>query len=141
MRTEPIESGWTPPESFEEYRLVRLLGRGAMGRVYLAHDLLLDRQVAIKFVARQELSPGAREQFFREARAVAARPLNAFIESTGAGCPSIRTVDGSFTDPDTEREPPGAWVSSRFRLSYVATATASSICSDMRFPAGSWTFA
>ena len=61
---------WTPPEAFEEYRLVRLLGRGAMGQVYLAHDTLLDRPVAVKFIQAAE-NPGARERFFIEARAIA----------------------------------------------------------------------
>ena len=61
---------WSPPDEFEEYRLVRLLGRGAMGMVYLAHDTLLDRAVAVKFVRAAE-DPAARERFFLEARAIA----------------------------------------------------------------------
>src|SRR5690349_19800027 len=61
---------WTPPETIEEYRLVRLLGRGAMGEVYLAHDSLLDRAVAVKFVQAAD-DPHARDRFFEEARAVA----------------------------------------------------------------------
>src|SRR5512142_2495505 len=32
------------------YRVVRLIGQGAMGRVYLAHDATLDRHVAIKLL-------------------------------------------------------------------------------------------
>lgn len=32
------------------YRVVRLIGQGAMGRVYLAHDAVLDRHVAIKLL-------------------------------------------------------------------------------------------
>lgn len=63
-------SEWVPPSAFEEYRLVRVIGAGAMGRVYLAHDELLDRAVAIKFVAT-EPDEAAREQFFEEARALA----------------------------------------------------------------------
>ena len=65
-----IVSTWTPPEEFEEYRLVRLLGRGTMGTVYLAHDSLLDRPVAVKFVRAAE-DPAARARFFDEARAIA----------------------------------------------------------------------
>jgi serine/threonine protein kinase len=32
------------------YHVVRLIGQGAMGRVYLAHDAILDRHVAIKLL-------------------------------------------------------------------------------------------
>ncbi|HZJ66842.1 MAG TPA: serine/threonine-protein kinase, partial [Kofleriaceae bacterium] len=65
-----IESDWTPPDEFEEYRLVRLLGRGTMGEVYLARDSLLDRPVAVKFVQAND-DPAARARFFDEARAIA----------------------------------------------------------------------
>jgi serine/threonine protein kinase len=54
------------------YRIVRLLGRGGMGHVYLAIDTTLDRPVALK-VVRAELTanPSNLERFGREARAVA----------------------------------------------------------------------
>ena len=60
-------SEWAPPEEFDEYRLLRPLGRGAMGQVFLAHDALLDRAVAIKFI-RGEPDPSARQRFLIEAR-------------------------------------------------------------------------
>jgi serine/threonine protein kinase len=42
---------WSPPKAFDEYRLLWPLGRGGMGAVYLGHDMLLDRAVAIKFIS------------------------------------------------------------------------------------------
>ncbi|MEI9951142.1 MAG: serine/threonine-protein kinase [Pseudomonadota bacterium] len=38
------------PAQIGRYRIERLLGRGAMGRVLLAHDPVLDRSVAIKLL-------------------------------------------------------------------------------------------
>ncbi|MFM8272663.1 MAG: protein kinase domain-containing protein, partial [Gemmata sp.] len=54
------------------YRVLKQLGRGGMGAVYLALDPRLDRQLALKvmlpeFAANNE----ARERFLREARAAA----------------------------------------------------------------------
>ncbi|HEY8377265.1 MAG TPA: protein kinase [Nannocystis sp.] len=65
----PVE--WDPPETFDEYRLIRLLGRGTMGRVYLAHDTVLDRPVAVKFIGHVAPDVEDRERFLVEARAVA----------------------------------------------------------------------
>ncbi|GEN07579.1 Serine/threonine protein kinase [Myxococcus fulvus] len=60
---------WTPPEEFDEYRIVRPIGRGRTGRVYLAQDTLLERPVAVKFIPA--LGPNALARFLVEARAAA----------------------------------------------------------------------
>ncbi len=46
--TEPAERNL--PTQIGRYQIERLLGRGAMGRVLLAHDPVLDRSVAIKLL-------------------------------------------------------------------------------------------
>jgi serine/threonine-protein kinase len=53
------------------YRLVKRIGTGGMGVVYLARHVMIDRLSAIK-ILRQDLgmSPTHRERFLREARAV-----------------------------------------------------------------------
>ncbi|HEX5751989.1 MAG TPA: SUMF1/EgtB/PvdO family nonheme iron enzyme [Archangium sp.] len=69
MSTAPAQ--WEPPASFEEYHLLRALGQGAMGQVYLARDTLLDRLVAVKFLSGLAPDESQRERFRIEARAVA----------------------------------------------------------------------
>jgi len=62
---------WIPPESFDEYRLVQALGRGSMGQVWLAHDTVLDRLVAVKFVAELPAHEPVGQRLLTEARAAA----------------------------------------------------------------------
>jgi eukaryotic-like serine/threonine-protein kinase len=55
-----------------EYRIIRLLGRGTGGEVYLAQDPELPRKVALKVLSTQVDSGDLIERFKREARAVSA---------------------------------------------------------------------
>jgi hypothetical protein len=60
------------PESFGRYRILRKLGQGAMGAVYLAHDAHLDRPVALKVPQfTPDDDPELRQRFLSEARAAA----------------------------------------------------------------------
>src|SRR6266567_1443529 len=98
------------------YRLVRLLGSGGMGEVYLMQDMRVNRQVAIK-VIRSESTPypdstaakDAARLFKREARAIAALehpnilPLYDFGEEDLHGTTLTYMVmpfcpEGSFAD-------------------------------------------
>jgi serine/threonine protein kinase/tetratricopeptide (TPR) repeat protein len=60
------------PERLGEFRLLRRLGAGGMGVVYLAEQASLGRTVALKLVRpEQRFFPGARERFRREVEAIA----------------------------------------------------------------------
>jgi len=55
-----------------KYDILRPLGRGAMGVVYLAHDTVLERDVALKVMAAQIADDATlKGRFEREAKAVA----------------------------------------------------------------------
>lgn len=54
------------------YGILRILGKGGMGMVLLAHDKMLDRQVAVKVMLPEVATPDNRDRFFREARSTAA---------------------------------------------------------------------
>jgi class 3 adenylate cyclase/tRNA A-37 threonylcarbamoyl transferase component Bud32 len=58
--------------SAQDFEIVRLIGEGAKGRVYLARELVLDRLVAIKMLRPELFSDDvARKRFEREARSIA----------------------------------------------------------------------
>ncbi len=61
-----------PSRRIGKYEIIRLLGKGAMGAVYHAHDPLLERDVALKVMLPQIADdPEHKQRFEREARAVA----------------------------------------------------------------------
>ena len=72
-----------------QYDVLRLLGRGGMGAVYLAREKALDRLVAIKVLRPEATDPESIERFRREARTAARLshpnivPLHTFGEAEG----------------------------------------------------------
>jgi eukaryotic-like serine/threonine-protein kinase len=61
------------PQSFDRFEVLRVLGKGGMGTVYLARDPRLDRPVALKVLHSEDLAAeDRRARFLREARTAAA---------------------------------------------------------------------
>ncbi len=84
------------------YRVEALLGRGGMSVVYRAHDLALDRKVALKLLA-PELAEDERfrSRFLRESRVAASLdhpnviPIYEAGEAEGLLCIAMRYVEGT----------------------------------------------
>ena len=67
-------SNAVPPElaSNPDYKIVRELGRGGMGVVYLARNTIMDREEVLKVAHRTLLEkPGASDRFLQEVRSAA----------------------------------------------------------------------
>ncbi|HEX6534736.1 MAG TPA: serine/threonine-protein kinase [Gemmatimonadaceae bacterium] len=93
------------------YQVVRLLGRGGMGAVYLARDVVLHRHVAIKVLRRDLLGRDeSRERFRREARLSAQLshpgivPIHEFGESPRLMYMVMRYVYGESLGERLRRE-------------------------------------
>jgi len=105
------------PAEFGRYRILRLLGRGGMGAVYLAQDSQLGRQVALKvpFFDASE-SPQRAERFVREARsaAVLQHPNICTVFDAGqiSGRPFITMAYIAGTPLEQEIDPEARWRSS-----------------------------
>ena len=71
-RLQAAGSSETDPESFVggRYRVLRFLGEGGKKRVFLAHDALLDRDVAFALIKTVGLDSVGRERITREAQAM-----------------------------------------------------------------------
>lgn len=93
------------PARLGGYRLIRLLGRGAMGAVYEAKQVSLDRTVALKTIRDRLVNkPSALARFTREAYAAAQLnhhnvvQIYDFGEDAGQHYFSMERVDGKSLD-------------------------------------------
>jgi serine/threonine protein kinase len=111
--TEPadLDRDIVARELSAEYQVVRQLGRGANGVVYLARDLALHRVVAIKALRWELLSsPDDAERFRREARTSAQLshpsivPLHTFGETPNLMYMVLRYVPGESLGARLRRE-------------------------------------
>jgi serine/threonine protein kinase/tetratricopeptide (TPR) repeat protein len=83
------ESAPLPFKEFGPYRILRMLGEGGMGVVYLAERSDLNSQVAIKILRDAWVSPARRERFSAEQQTLA-----------GLNHPSIARIYDADTLPD-----------------------------------------
>ncbi len=60
------------PQADLHYKILERIGAGGMGVVYRAEDVVLERQVALKFLPMESLGYEGRARFLREARTAAA---------------------------------------------------------------------
>jgi serine/threonine-protein kinase len=82
---DPAPLPW-PADTFGPYKIVRLLGEGGMGAVYLAERTDLGSRVAIKFLRDAWPSPARRDRFAAEQRMLARlnHPAIAQLHDAGA---------------------------------------------------------
>jgi serine/threonine protein kinase len=135
------------------YRIERLLGRGGMGEVWLAHDPSLDRPVALKLVTAAFASdPELRLRFLEETRLAASLDHPHIVPIYGAGeaddhrlIPSCSATwaagrpppgrseadDRSRSDGpwDVPRESP-AWLRAQYPNSAAGLSAVNNVCGD-----------
>lgn len=114
-RAAELDAAWAPGRTVGPYRLVRLLGSGGMGAVFLARkaDGELRRPVALKLIPTGSLPEGGGQRLRHERDVLAslAHPNIAHLNDAGVdadGQPwiAMEFVDGPRIDHWCERESP-----------------------------------
>jgi serine/threonine protein kinase len=109
-----------PPQAADElgrlgpYRVLKVLGEGGMGVVFIAEDVRLKRQVALKAMLPDVATkPAARERFLREARTAAAIEHDHIVaifqvdEDRGVPYIAMPLLKGCSLEDWLRRQPPG----------------------------------
>jgi len=103
---------FAPGDKVQHYEIIKLLGKGGMGEVYLARDAILDRKVALKFLPDElEGDARTRDRFLREAKSAAAldHPFICKIYETGEwhgkAFIAMEYIEGKTLKDRMEQEP------------------------------------
>jgi WD40 repeat protein len=115
--TEALHDFLAPPQGPGEigrlggYRVLRVLGAGGMGVVFLAEDTRLQRRVALKaMLPALAASAGARQRFLREARLTASIAHDHIVtihqvgEQRGVPFLAMQLLEGEALDDRLKRE-------------------------------------
>lgn len=119
-----------PDVLVDSFEVVRLIGRGGMGEVYLARDMKLSRKVALKVVRRESLGDQESiDRFLFEARTTAQfnHPHIVTIHAVGEyqGCPymALEYIEGTTLRQHMDQRPVELQESLRIGL-HIAEALA-----------------
>src|SRR5687768_7418117 len=81
----PVNDPWCGRRVAERFDIVALLGKGAMGAVYRARDVVAGREVALKVLLGHRLSEKHRARFRREGEVTAALHHAGIVRVYSAG--------------------------------------------------------
>ena len=111
MLEPPKIPGVNFPEHIGNYRLVRELGRGSMGTVYLAYQESLGRDLALKVLAPEFTRDDEFVERFRREGKIAARlrhPHIVQVHRFGSTPQPCQTLNSGRPFFSTKRSSPGA---------------------------------
>ncbi|HEU4766732.1 MAG TPA: protein kinase [Pyrinomonadaceae bacterium] len=103
--SEPVE--FSAGQKVDRYTIVRLLGAGGMGQIYLAQDGQMGRKIALKFIAREfATNPRRVLRFEQEALAVSSlnHPNVCVIHETGVTENNRRFIAMEYIEGITLRD-------------------------------------